>query len=248
MPLAAPPRLLGLLGLLGSLGNILDVPPSPRPLLIWLGMDAVSAALLALVSLALLAAWRRPSGPWRLGVAALALSWLGGAATLLVYLTYRADASLADGCPEIASCVQTIMDAQVWVGVMSVALIAAALAVLVAALVSTSARGGVSSGPDGAPDAQYRSLWLSRWMALALGEAVAGLGALTLTRGVYDAIQFSYLLEPGRAGDGIGLIPAINAYGEALIGAVLLGVGLVMLVRMAGRLSARGRRARPAAE
>ena len=48
---------------------------SPQPLLIWLVADAVCAALLTLMALALL-----PS--WRIGVVALSASWLSAAITL----------------------------------------------------------------------------------------------------------------------------------------------------------------------
>ena len=211
--------------------------PSPRPLLIWLGADALCALALVGLALTLLALWRRPARPWRLGVAALVASWLALALTLRVLRAYN-DVKVFNRCAgpdDCAQTAQTISTAVLWVSVASVALVALTLAALLAATILSALeerRGGTGAGLAAGD-------WLLRLMELAFADLFASGGALLLAQGILDLIAFAPLADPVRAGDSIGQIPLIQAFMTASAGAVLFGLGAAVTLSVTGAIITR---------
>jgi hypothetical protein len=200
-----------------------QVLPSPRPALIWLGADAVCVALLALEALALLAIWRWPARPWRLGMAALVASWAGIALTLWVYRGYRDIARLAGYCsspPDCASSAQAITDTVTWVGALSAALVVVALGLLVAATMLSARETGADGG------------WAGRMAILAVEYLITSLGVGFTAEGVFDWITFAPLMDPQRAGDGLGLLPLYGAISATTGGAIVTMLAGYMLLAM----------------
>lgn len=205
--------------------------PSPRPLLFWLGADAVCAAALTLLALAQLALWRRPAPPWRLGIAALAGGWVALAADLRVYRAYN-DLKNFQSCgspDDCATITRMISSATLWAGVTGFALVAGSLVAVVGAI-------ALSQRAHGSDDAAVDQP--GRWLALIVADLPASVGALTLTQGIFDWIEFAPLADPLRAGDAIGQIPLIGAIITTIAGAALFGFGLALVLRSAGALPA----------
>jgi hypothetical protein len=218
------------------MGNAWWILPSPRPLLIWLGADALSALALAGLALTLLALWRRPARPWRLGVAALSASWLGLAATLRVLRAYN-DVKIFNGCASPDDCAltaRTISDTVLWVSVVSVALVAVTLAALLAATILSALE-----GRRGEPGAWLGEDWRLRLGEPAFADFFASGGALLLTQGVCDWIQSAPLADPVRAGDGLGQIPLIQAFMTTTAGAVIFTLGALVTLSVSGPLLTR---------
>lgn len=218
------------------MGNAWWILPSPRPLLIWLGADALCALALAGLALTLLALWRRPARPWLLGVAALVASWLALAATLLALRAYNevkifTSCAGPDDCAQIS---QIISDTVLWVSVMSVALVAVTLAALLAATILSALE-----GRRGEPGAGLGGDWGLRLMELTFADLFASGGALLLTQGICDWIQFAPLADPARAGDGLGQIPLIQAFMTTTAGAVLFTLGALVTLSVSGPLLTR---------
>ncbi len=217
------------------MGNSWQVLPSPRPLLLWFGADAVCVALLTALALALLAFWRRSSRPWWLGMASLIASWLGIIATVRVYRAYHEITPFARYCSSPYDCAvssQTILDAVAWVGLLSSALVAVTLAALLTATglwaLEWGRQASARAGADGA------SGWKARLAALVLAGPFTSLGVFITAQGAFDWSATAYLAYDNNAGDGIGLIPLINAIFTTIVGAGLLIAGLILLSRTIG--------------
>ena len=197
------------------------IPPSPRPLLLWLAVAAVCAAMLTLEGLTLLTLWRRPSRPWRLGLAALMVGALGIALAGRILATYHQLAFI--GVCYSAGCVE-------WFPVLTNAItVSLALGGLLAVLTGASV---VAALALSAVDSANRRL-LSSLDTSSLGGRVAALSFFTLVAdagmywtvdGIANWIQFAYLANLQAAGDGIGQIPFIFAIMETIGGVVVLGI------------------------
>jgi hypothetical protein len=214
------------------MGNSWQVLPSPRPLLLWLGADAICVALLALLALALLALWRRPARLWRLGMAALVASWAGIALTLRVFRAYSEIKNLGWVCTTPYNCAiesQTISNTVVWGGVLSAALIALTLAALVAAVILSGLERGRQRGEAGAESAGAIG-WMGRLAGLATLDLFTSLGVLLTAQGVFDWITYAPLLDPRRSGDGLGQLPLLVAISTTGGGAIVtLLTGFILL-------------------
>jgi hypothetical protein len=208
------------------------IPPSSRPLLLWLAASAVCAAVLASQGLMLVALWRRPSWLWRLGLASLALGALGVglASRLLDAYSQLANISAcySDGCQEQFPLVTNA----VFVAVVLGGLLIAATCASVIAATALSARASTTA------EARQAHGWGNRIRRLALlapAVAVAYLGLYWLTNGVAMLAQTVYLLTPGRAGDGLGYIPFEFAVFGTVVGAITLTLGAWMVWAVATR-------------
>lgn len=200
-----------------------QVLPSPRPALLWLGADAVCVALLALQAVALLALWRWPARPWRLGMATLIASWVGMVLTQRVYHGYRFIAPFADHCStplDCASSAQTISDTVTWVGALSAALAAVTLGLLVAAMILSALETGAAAG------------WKGRIAVLAVEYLFTSLGVYLTAQGAFDWAATAYLAVGNNAGDGLGLIPLMNAIVTTIGGAALTLIAGFMLLSL----------------
>jgi hypothetical protein len=207
------------------------IPPSVRPLLLWLAASAVCAAILACQGIMLVALWRRPSRLWRLGLASLTLGALatGLASRILDAYSQLAhiSACYSDGCQEWFPMVTNAVAVAVVLGGL---LVAATCASVVAAT--------ALSATERATEAEtYRSLWhrLGRFAALTLAVAIAYLGMYLVTNGVASLAQTVYLLTPGAAGDGLGLIPFEFAVFGTGVGVITLGLGSGLVLAIAER-------------
>src|SRR5579859_1034662 len=153
------------------MSNSWQILPSPRPLLIWLGADAVCVALLTLLALALLAMWRSPARPWRLGLASLVAGWLGVILTSRIYNAYRYIARLADSCAVPNNCsindVQTITQTVTMFVAFSVVMAIVTLALLFAATIFSALERGRQTESLGV-DAVGDDGWKERMARLAL--------------------------------------------------------------------------------
>jgi hypothetical protein len=78
-----------------------------------------------------------------------------------------------------------------------------------------------------------------RWLALVFADLVASVGALFLAVGVFDWIAFAPLVDPARAGDGLGLIPLTQAIVTTTGGVVTFGFGLALVLMSSGALGVR---------
>lgn len=198
------------------------IPPSSRPLLLWLAASAVCAAVLASQGLMLVALWRRPSWLWRLGLASLALGALGvGLASRLLDAYSQlahVSACYSDGCQDWFPLVTNA----VFVAVVLGGLLVAATCASVITVAALSAAGRAVDGT-----AQTRG-WKDRGGRLALlapAVAIAYLGVYWLSNGVASLAQTAYLLTPGRAGDGLGYLPLEFAVFGTVVGAITLALG-----------------------
>jgi hypothetical protein len=208
------------------------IPPSSRPLLLWLAASAVCAAVLASQGLMLVALWRRPSWLWRLGLASLALGALGVglASRLLDAYSQLAHVSscYVDGCQDWFPLVTNA----VFVAVILGGLLIAATCASVIAATALSATGRVVEGTTQARGWRNRG---GRLALLAPAVAVAYLGMYWVTNGVAMLAQTVYLLTPGAAGDGIGMIPFEFAVVGTVVGAITLALGAWMVWAVAAR-------------
>ena len=215
--------------------------PSPRPLLIWLGADAFCALALTLLALALLALWRRPSRPWRLGMAATVASWLAIGATIWTLLAYNA-VKVFNGCANSDDCAQatqSITNAVLSATVMGVALVAVTLAALLGGVIFSARASRESQASWGGADGVHEMDGTGRGLALVFADLVASVGALMLALGIIDWIGLAPLVIAGHATDAIGLIPLTEAVVTTIGGAVIFGFGLVMLLMASGALNTR---------
>lgn len=222
--------------------NPWQILPSPRPLLIWLGVDTLGALALALLALGLLALWRRPARVWRLGMAALVASWLAGMAALWVLRAYNEVKHFTTcGTPDdCANTTQMIAGAVTGAGVAGSALAVATLVALLAATILPALEARRIAEVERMAQMVAED-WLARIRGLAVGDLLATCGALLLAQGILDWIEFAPLADPARSGDGIGEIPLLNGIVFTFAGAALFGFGLVMLLRLTGALTLRRR-------
>jgi hypothetical protein len=207
----------------------LIIPPSARPLLLWLAASAVCAAVLARQGIMLVGLWRRPSRPWRLGLASLTLGALGVGLTGRILDAYSQLANISacysDGCQEWFPMVTNAVAVAVALGGLLVALTCAS--VIAATALNAAER---------ATEAEtYSSLWhhLGRFAALTLAVAIAYLGMYWVTNGRASLAQTVYLLTPGAAGDGLGLIPFEFAVFGTVVGIITLGLGSGLVLAIA---------------
>ena len=202
------------------------IPPSSRPLLLWLAASAVCAAILTCQGIMLVTLWRRPSWLWRLGMVTLALGALGVglASRLLDAYSQLAhiSACYSDGCQDWFPLVTNAVFVAVILGGLLIA--ATCACVIVATALSATQRA--------AAEARLTDGLRNRGGRLALltpAVAVAYLGMYWLTNGVASLAQTVYLLTPGAAGDGLGMIPFEFAVFGTVVGALALALGVCLV-------------------
>lgn len=78
-------------------------------------------------------------------------------------------------------------------------------------------------------DADWRS-GLKRVWFLPVAIFVAGFGAFLTANGVAQWIQYAYLADITKAGDGLGQLPLIEAIMGAIFGVVVLLIGLALVI------------------
>ena len=201
------------------------IPPSPRPLLLWLAVAAVCATLLTLEGVTLLTLWRRPSRPWQLGLAALAGGALGVGLTGRILAAYHdlapIGACYTHGCEGFFPLLTNAVAVALVLGCLLATFTCAS--VVAALILSASEREGRPGAPGGpAGD-------IGRAVNLLFFTLVTDAGAYWVIDGIANWMQSAYLLAPGAAGDGIGMIPFYNAVMETVGGAIVLGVGIRLL-------------------
>ena len=193
-----------------------------RPFHLWAQIAVVCALVLGAAAYIVLVRSHR----WRLGMGILALC-------LLVVAFGERSRSAAGDLRSIAaycaipqhdtySCAMwtpQLTHAQLIVTVLGVLmLLATVLAVIV--VVTLVAR-RTESG---------RHFILGRDIGLALGMAVSALGAYLTGDGIAAWLQYAYLSDITRAGDGLGQIPLIGAIFGTVLGVAVLIVGLAVVV------------------
>lgn len=165
--------------------------------------------------------WRRPSRPWRLGLATLTLGALAvglAGRTLDSYSQLvHISACYSDGCQQLFP---LVTNAVALAAVLGGVLIAATCASVVAAI-------ALSATERERQTALWPGFWrrIERLFILTFYVAIAYLGAHWTVDGIALWAQTAYLLTPGAAGDGLGLIPFYQAVVEATTGAITLGLG-----------------------
>lgn len=201
------------------------IPPSSRPLLLWLAASAVCAAVLTCQGIMLVTHWRRSSRPWRLGLAALGLGALAVALTGRILAAYHnlvnISACYSDGCQDAFPLVTNAVTIAVILGE---ALIVATCVMVVAAIALSASESGQQATP-------MRGAWnqVDRYFNLTLYVAIFYLGMHWAADGIALLAQTAYLLTPGAAGDGIGMIPFGEAVAEIVLGVIALGLGACLV-------------------
>ncbi len=210
------------------------IPPSVRPLLLWLAATAVCAVILTLEGMTFITLWRRPSRPWRLGLATLTLGALAVALAGRILAAYHDLANISvcytDGCQQWFPLVTNAVAVSV---MLSGLLIAATCASVVIAIVVSAAESASRSTP-------IRGAWnrIERLVNLSLFVLITDAGMHWAVDGVAAWAQTAYLLNPQAAGDGLGAIPFEFAVVETISGVIVLGLGVCLLWFFSPRISA----------
>ncbi|HEX8996810.1 MAG TPA: hypothetical protein VF812_12340 [Ktedonobacterales bacterium] len=207
------------------------IPPSPRPLLLWLAASAVCATLLTIEGVTLLTLWRRPSRPWRLGQLTLLASVLGWMLTGHTLGAYHDLAPIGvcyvAGCVDFFPLVTHAVEAALTLGILLACVTAASL---VAAL-TLSATDGVIVGARRMESASAR---ISRLLQVACGAIAFDAGSYVAVEGV--RLLYWAISNQWSPADDLG--PAM-AYGDGVFsvvgGALALGLGALLLWRAAWR-------------
>jgi hypothetical protein len=207
------------------------IPPSSRPLLLWLAVAAVCAVLLTAEGVTLLTLWRRPSRPWRLGLATLAGGALAGGLTGRILDAYHElshiSACYAQGCEGFFPLVTDAVAVALILGSLLAVL---TIASVVAALILSASEG---AGFPGASSSQRHDS--GQAITLLMFTLITDTGVYWTIEGVAGWIQTAYLLNPQAAGDGLGQIPLFSAVFETIGGAVVLSMGIALLWRLLRR-------------
>lgn len=207
------------------------IPPSSRPLLLWLAVAAMCAVLLSLEGVTLLTLWRRPSRPWRLGLATLAGGALAGGLAGRILEAYHQlshiSACYSRGCEGFFPLVTQAVTVALILGSL---LAAFTIVSVVAALILSAWEGASRQGASGS-----QRLNSGQVITLLMFTLIIDTGAYLTIEGVAGWMQTAYLLNPQAAGDALGLIPFYNAVFETIGGAVVLGMGVWLLWRLLRR-------------
>jgi hypothetical protein len=201
------------------------IPPSVRPLLLWLAATAVCAVILTLEGMTFVTLWRRPSRPWRLGLVTLALAALAVALAGRILGTYHDLANISicytDGCEQLFPWVTNAVTVS---AILGGPLIEVTCASVVAAIVVSAAESASRAGP-------IRGAWnrIERLVNLSLFVLITDAGVHWAVDGATAWAQTAYLLNPGAAGDGLGLLPFEFALAETVGGLIVLGLGASLL-------------------
>jgi len=203
----------------------MTIPPSARPLLLWLAATAICAVILTLEGMTFITLWRRPSRPWRLGLATLALGALAAALAGRILGAYHDLANISvcytDGCQQWFPWVTNAVAVSAVLGGL---LIAVTCASVVAAIALSATESASRSAPlRGAWN------WIDRLFNLTLFVLIADAGMHWAVDGAVAWAQFAYLLNPEAAGDGLGVLPFEFAVVETIIGVIALVLGACLL-------------------
>lgn len=202
----------------------LIIPPSPRPLLLWLAASAVCAAILTLEGMTLLTLWRWPSRLARLGLASLIIGALGWLLTGRILTAYQNLAGIGvcyvQGCVGFFPLVTHAVAVSLILGCL---LIALTVASILAALVWSAVDGAQRQVAPTVIDA------IGRFIKLAFLTFVLDVGVYWILEGAYGWIGGAFFTNPQSIGDGLGLIPLYTAAFEAIGGALALSFGAWLL-------------------
>lgn len=191
----------------------------------WARIAAVCAIILAAASFALLGVSRRLARRWWVGMGMFALCLLVVAfgarsrgATYDLYPYALCFARPTSGCEADEALVLAAQQRVEGLGVAM--LVATAFGVLVTILALYLWR---RTGID------WRGLLKRAWF-LPVAIFVAGFGVFLTANSIAQWIQYAYLADITRAGDGIGQLPLIEAIMETIFGVVVLLVGLALVI------------------
>lgn len=207
------------------------IPPSSRPLLLWLAVAAFCAVLLALEGITLLTLWRRPSRLARLGVATLAggalAVGLAGRILEAYHQLSHISACYSRGCEGFFPLVTQAVTVALILGSL---LAAFTIASVVAALILSASEHAEIRNSTRIPAAG-----VGRAVMLLFFTLLIDAGAYWIIGGIADLMQTTYLLNPQAAGDGLGQLPLIFAVFETIGGAVTLGLVAFLMWRFLRR-------------
>lgn len=192
----------------------------------WARIAAVCAFILAAASFALLGVSRRLARRWWVGMGMLALCLLvvafGARSRGATYDLYPYAICFAYpepyGCASEEALIQASQQRGVAMGVAM--LVTTALGVLATILSLYLWRRA---------DIDWRGLLKRVWF-LPVAIFVAGFGAFLTANSIAQWIQFAYLADITRAGDGIGQLPLIEAIMETIFGVVALLIGMALVI------------------
>ncbi len=192
----------------------------------WARIAAVCAFILAIASFALLGVSRRLTRRWWVGMGIFTMCLLvvafGARSRGVSYDLYPYAVCFAYpapyGCASEDALIQASQQRVEALGVTM--LVATALGILVMILALYLWR---RSGID------WRGLLKRVWF-LPVAIFVTGFGAFLTANGIAQWIQYAYLADITRAGDGIGQLPLIEAIMGTIFGAIILLIGLALVV------------------
>ena len=192
----------------------------------WARIAAVCAFILAATSFALLGVSRRLTRRWWVGMGIFTLCLLvvifGARSRGASYDLYPYAICFAYpepyGCASEAALIQASQHRVETLGI--VMLVATGLGVLATILALYLWR---RAGVD------WRRLLKRVWL-LPVAIFVAGLGVFLTANGIAGWIQYAYLADITRAGDGIGQLPLIEAIMGTIFGAIILLIGLALVI------------------
>jgi hypothetical protein len=193
----------------------------------WAQIAAVCALILAAASFALLGVSRRLTRRWWVGMGMLALCLLvvafGARSRGASYDLYPYAVCFAYPAPYGCATEEAlIQESQQRVETLGVAmLVATALGVLVTILALHLWRRAAID---------WRGFLLRRVWFLPVAIFVAGFGASLTANSIAGWIQYAYLADITRAGDGIGQLPLIEAIMGTIFGVVVLLIGLALVI------------------
>ncbi|MGZ6321519.1 MAG: hypothetical protein ACXWQR_19725 [Ktedonobacterales bacterium] len=193
-----------------------------HPFHLWAWIAAACAFALAAAAFAMLALSYRRSLRWWLGMGILAIC------LLTVAFGARSRGLSYDLRPIVADCVYRacnvvapeVVAAQQQVEVLGIAVLVATVISLAAAAYALLRH----HLPDG------RLHLLAPAFPIAAAIVVAGFGAFWTTDGIKQWIEFAYLADITRAGDGLGQIPLWEAIVVTTFGVLVLAASLGVLI------------------
>jgi len=191
----------------------------------WARIAAVCAIILAAASFALLGVSRRLTRRWWVGIGMLALCLLvvafGARSRGASYDLYPYAICFAYPAPYGCATEEALIQAsQRHMEVLGNAMLTATVFGVVITVVA------LIVWPL---DADWRRGLKRAWI-LPVAIFVAGFGVFLIANGVAQWIQYAYLADITRAGDGLGQIPLFEAIMGTIFGVVVLLIGLALVI------------------
>jgi hypothetical protein len=191
----------------------------------WAQIAALCAFILAATSFVLLGVSRRLTRRWWVGMGMLALCLLvvafGARSRGASYDLYPYAICFAYPAPYGCAAEAALIQASQWrIKMLGNAMLTATVCGVVITVVA------LIVWPL---DADWRRGLKRAWI-LPVAIFVAGFGVFLMANGVAQWIQYAYLADITRAGDGLGQIPLFEAIMGTIVGAVVLLVGLALVI------------------